>query len=102
MVTFVMALQHANEDVEKMILGNKCDMEDKRQVSKERGDTVSRAALWAQFDSVSWEEDVVSVELSRACVQRTLRCGRGLVSLGQSPTGGGPGQEQTFISDFNF
>ena len=33
-------LQHANEDVEKMILGNKCDMEDKRQVSKERGDTV--------------------------------------------------------------
>ena len=36
----LMFLQHANEDVEKMILGNKCDMEDKRQVSKERGDTV--------------------------------------------------------------
>lgn len=34
-------LQHANEDVEKMILGNKCDMEDKRQVSRERGDQVS-------------------------------------------------------------
>lgn len=33
--------QHANEDVEKMILGNKCDMEDKRQVSKDRGDAVS-------------------------------------------------------------
>jgi len=25
-----------------MILGNKCDMEDKRQVSKDRGDAVSR------------------------------------------------------------
>lgn len=37
-------LQHANEDVEKMILGNKCDMEDKRQVSKDRGDAVSKAA----------------------------------------------------------
>ena len=33
--------QHANEDVEKMILGNKCDMEDKRQVSRERGEVVS-------------------------------------------------------------
>lgn len=34
-------LQHANEDVEKMILGNKCDMEEKRVVSKERGEAVS-------------------------------------------------------------
>lgn len=33
--------QHANEDVEKMILGNKCDMEEKRVVSKERGEAVS-------------------------------------------------------------
>eukprot|EP01137_Pigoraptor_chileana_P004619 Opistho-2@46498 len=29
--------QHAAEDVEKMILGNKCDIEDKRMVTKERG-----------------------------------------------------------------
>lgn len=35
-------VQHANEDVEKMILGNKCDMADKRVVSKERGEAVSR------------------------------------------------------------
>lgn len=33
--------QHANENVEKMILGNKCDMEEKRVVSKERGEAVS-------------------------------------------------------------
>ncbi|KAF4527533.1 hypothetical protein B566_EDAN016267 [Ephemera danica] len=33
---------HANEDVEKMILGNKCDMEDKRAVSKERGEAIAR------------------------------------------------------------
>lgn len=36
-------VQHANEDVEKMILGNKCDMSDKRVVSKERGEAVSRS-----------------------------------------------------------
>jgi GTPase SAR1 family protein len=33
--------EHANEDVERMILGNKCDMVDKRVVSKERGEAVS-------------------------------------------------------------
>ena len=50
--------EHANEDVERMILGNKADMEDKRvvrspfldqvgfdfdlQVSKERGESIAR------------------------------------------------------------
>lgn len=34
-------LQHANEDVEKMILGNKSDMEEKRVVSTEKGEAVS-------------------------------------------------------------
>lgn len=33
--------EHANEDVERMILGNKCDMTDKRVVNKERGEGVS-------------------------------------------------------------
>lgn len=32
--------QHASADVEKMILGNKCDINDKRQVSKDRGEKV--------------------------------------------------------------
>lgn len=34
--------EHANEDVEKMILGNKCDMTDKRVVSRERGEAIAR------------------------------------------------------------
>uniref|UniRef100_A0A023FAU6 Putative rab subfamily protein of small gtpase n=3 Tax=Triatominae TaxID=70999 RepID=A0A023FAU6_TRIIF len=34
--------EHANEDVEKMLLGNKCDMEEKRAVSKERGEAIAR------------------------------------------------------------
>jgi len=34
--------EHANEDVERMILGNKADMEDKRVVSKERGEAIAR------------------------------------------------------------
>lgn len=35
------SFQHANEDVEKMILGNKCDMEDKRVIQKDKGEAVS-------------------------------------------------------------
>jgi len=34
------SVQHASSDVEKMVLGNKCDMEDRRLVSKERGTQV--------------------------------------------------------------
>ncbi|TNN59218.1 Ras-related protein Rab-10 [Liparis tanakae] len=30
--------KHANEDVERMLLGNKCDMEDKRVVPKAKGE----------------------------------------------------------------
>jgi len=37
--------QHASEDVEKMLLGNKCDMEDKRMISKERGEMVSKLVV---------------------------------------------------------
>jgi len=33
--------EHASADVEKMILGNKCDMNDKRQVSKDRGEQLA-------------------------------------------------------------
>lgn len=33
--------QHASADVERMVLGNKCDVNDKRQVSKDRGEKVS-------------------------------------------------------------
>ncbi|KAF0042234.1 hypothetical protein F2P81_005766 [Scophthalmus maximus] len=33
--------EHASADVERMVLGNKCDVNDKRQVSKDRGEKVS-------------------------------------------------------------
>lgn len=39
----LVSFQHANEDVERMLLGNKCDMEDKRVVPKAKGEQVSIA-----------------------------------------------------------
>ena len=37
---FISLIKHASSDVEKMVLGNKCDINDKRQVSKDRGEKV--------------------------------------------------------------
>ena len=37
--------QHASSDVEKMVLGNKCDMEERRQVSKVKGEQVCIRSL---------------------------------------------------------
>ena len=34
--------EHANEEVEKMLLGNKCDMIDRRVISTERGESIAR------------------------------------------------------------
>lgn len=42
-------LQHASADVEKMVLGNKCDVNDKRQVSKERGEKVGLGNVWVLY-----------------------------------------------------
>lgn len=33
--------EHASEDVERMLIGNKCDMDDKRLISEERGKSVA-------------------------------------------------------------
>lgn len=33
--------EHASSDVERMLIGNKCDMNDRRQVSKERGEKLA-------------------------------------------------------------
>ncbi|KAJ0056535.1 hypothetical protein NL108_010239, partial [Boleophthalmus pectinirostris] len=33
--------QHASSDVERIILGNNCDLDDKRQVSKESGEKLA-------------------------------------------------------------
>jgi len=66
--------EHANEDVEKMILGNKCDMEDKRVISKERGDSIS-SENGIRFLETSAKTNVnierAFVELSESIMEKT-------------------------------
>ena len=49
--------EHANEDVERMILGNKCDMEDERVISYERGKQLADS-LGLQFFETSAKENI--------------------------------------------
>ena len=41
--------QNANEDVVKMIIGNKCDMDDKRVIASERGQEVLFLVVFIYF-----------------------------------------------------
>ncbi|KAI9301487.1 GTP-binding protein ypt2 [Cunninghamella echinulata] len=49
--------QHANEGVNKILIGNKCDMEDKRVVTKEQGETLANE-LGIQFMETSAKANI--------------------------------------------
>lgn len=62
--------QHANEDVERMLLGNKCDMEDKRVVPKAKGEQVRWCTLPASCKQPAHHPE----SGSESCVREAL-CG---------------------------
>ncbi|KAI8341055.1 ras family-domain-containing protein [Chlamydoabsidia padenii] len=49
--------QHANEGVNKILIGNKCDMEEKRVVTKEQGETLANE-LGIQFMETSAKANI--------------------------------------------
>ena len=67
--------EHANPGVEKMLLGNKCDMEDKRVVSKERGQAVA-IENGIKFLETSAKQDTniedAFAELTRSILEKTM------------------------------
>jgi len=67
--------EHANEDVEKMILGNKCDMEDKRVIPKERGESIAKEN-GIRFLETSAKTNVnidkAFIELSESILDKTI------------------------------
>eukprot|EP00127_Corallochytrium_limacisporum_P000883 Clim_evm16s29 gene=Clim_evmTU16s29 len=62
---------HASEEVEKMILGNKCDMEDKREVPKERGEKIA-GEYGAKFLETSAKNNI-NVEEAFMTIARDIK-----------------------------
>nr|pir hypothetical protein T23H2.6 - Caenorhabditis elegans [Caenorhabditis elegans] len=56
--------EHASEDVVKMILGNKCDMSDRRVVSRERGEKIQLPPLSCQHFALCFRQALVKQLMS--------------------------------------
>jgi len=79
--------EHAATDVEKMVLGNKCDMNDKRQVSKERGEQLA-VEYGVKFMETSAKTSV-NVEESFISLARDIK--RKMDKKLENPNPNGPG-----------
>ncbi|KAG9489648.1 hypothetical protein GDO78_005545 [Eleutherodactylus coqui] len=73
--------EHASSDVERMILGNKCDMNEKRQVSRERGEKFLETSAKS---SINVEEAFIT--LGRDIMTKLNR----KMNESSTPGGGGP------------
>uniref|UniRef100_A0A8B9Z115 small monomeric GTPase n=1 Tax=Buteo japonicus TaxID=224669 RepID=A0A8B9Z115_9AVES len=77
--------EHASPDVEKMILGNKCDANDKRQVSREQGEKLA-ASFGIKFMETSAKANINIENVSTITV---------LLYEGNSPQGSNQGVKIT-------
>jgi len=64
--------EHASEGVERMILGNKCDMESKRMVNKEKGEGIAREHA-IKFFETSAKDNICVEEAFMQLTQDILR-----------------------------
>lgn len=78
--------QHASEDVNKILIGNKCDWEDRRVVSKEQGQALADS-LGVPFVEASAKSNV-NVEDAFLSLARTIMA-RLLDGSGSHDVGGG-------------
>ncbi|XP_061098485.1 ras-related protein Rab-8A-like isoform X2 [Conger conger] len=81
--------EHASADVEKMILGNKCDVNDKRQVSKDRGEELA-LEYGIKFMETSAKANI-NVENAFLLLARDIKAKMDKKLEGSSPQGSGPG-----------
>jgi Ras-related protein Rab-8A len=82
--------EHASSDVDRIIIGNKCDVDDRRQVSRERGEQLA-IEYGTKFMETSAKANI-NVEdafftLARAIKARTERCAAANSAQNQRPRG---------------
>ncbi|XP_063146684.1 ras-related protein Rab-8A [Candoia aspera] len=87
--------EHASPDVEKMILGNKCDMNYKRQVSREQGEKLA-ISYGIKFMETSAKANI-NIDNAFFTLARDIKAKIDKKLEGNSPQGNSPGMK--IISD---
>uniref|UniRef100_A0A8D0HIN7 Ras-related protein SEC4 n=1 Tax=Sphenodon punctatus TaxID=8508 RepID=A0A8D0HIN7_SPHPU len=85
--------EHASPDVEKMILGNKCDMNHKRQVSREQGEKLA-LSFGIKFMETSAKANI-NVENAFFTLARDIKAKMDKKLEGNSPQGSNQGVKIT-------
>ncbi|KAI6072255.1 Ras-related protein Rab-8A [Aix galericulata] len=85
--------EHASPDVEKMILGNKCDANDKRQVSREQGEKLA-ASFGIKFMETSAKANI-NIENAFFTLARDIKAKMDKKLEGNSPQGSNQGVKIT-------
>ncbi|NXC72727.1 RAB8A protein, partial [Anhinga anhinga] len=85
--------EHASPDVEKMILGNKCDANDKRQVSREQGEKLA-ASFGIKFMETSAKANI-NIEDAFFTLARDIKAKMDKKLEGNSPQGSNQGVKIT-------
>ena len=76
--------EHANEGVERCILANKCDLNDKRMVSKEKGEGIARENGIRFFETSAKES--INVEEAFMTLTRDILRKHQAGDSGENPT----------------
>lgn len=89
--------ENASADVEKMILGNKCDLDSQRQVSKERGEQL---AIEYQIKFVETSaKDSLNVEYAFYTLARDIKAKMEKKQEASNPSGGRSGVHKPTLND---
>ncbi|XP_013928865.1 PREDICTED: ras-related protein Rab-8A [Thamnophis sirtalis] len=83
--------EHASPDVEKMILGNKCDITNKRQVSREQGEKLA-VSFGIKFMETSAKANI-NIENAFFTLARDIKAKIDKKLEGNSPQGNSPGMK---------
>ncbi|XP_063003050.1 ras-related protein Rab-8A isoform X2 [Elgaria multicarinata webbii] len=87
---------HASPDVEKMILGNKCDMNHKRQVSREQGEKLA-VSFGVKFMETSAKANI-NIENAFFTLARDIKAKMDKKLEGNSPQGSSSSSQGVKIS----
>ncbi|UMM12723.1 hypothetical protein L5515_001358 [Caenorhabditis briggsae] len=100
--------EHAASDVERMIIGNKCDIEERREVSRERGEQLA-IEYGTKFLETSAKANLnideafftLARDIKSKMEQNEMRAGGSASNTGRVNVGGTGTQKKSFFSNWS-